>query len=101
MAALLELRPSNAFDEPENINETLRVWLFDLGRHHVGGHEYDFDYIEPHCYYRRLEVMGLVVIVDKKRNCHRWKIARLTQKGESLIGLTDVRRRRRRRRGRS
>lgn len=96
MSALL-LRRSNEFDEPENINEILRVWLRQLGRDYVGGHEYDFDYVEPHCYYRRLEEKGLVNIENKKRSSSRWKIARLTQKGEEMIGLSNLRRRRRRR----
>lgn len=95
MSALLFRRYDEDYEG--GLDETLYMHLKELSRM-VGGHEYDFGYVFPHRHYRRLADLGLVRIECKQRGNYRWRIARLTGKGEDYVGLTDVRRRRRRRR---
>lgn len=63
------------------------------------GNVFDFLRVHPYCQYRKLEDLDLVTVANKNGG-HRWKIARITDKGADFVGVRKTSRQRRRRRAR-
>lgn len=91
------IRPPEGLVLSEVMTDGLFAQLIELSRHNTG-HEFDYLLCQPAHNYWQLEEMGMVTISAKDHPTHHLKIARLTAKGASHVGVSRLRRRARRRR---
>lgn len=80
------------------VTDEMYAMLLELSQKQ-NGDLFDFLRVHPYCIYRKLEQYNYVTVANKNGG-HRWKVARITDKGATFVGGRKTNRQRRRRRAR-